>query len=790
MSDNKKSILMRSYLIYVLVLIFSFVIIGKLIYIQFVQGPELKKKAEKVSIEYDVVKAVRGNIYAEDDNLLATSVNVYEVGMDVNPKVIPDSIWNKKIDSLSGCLGRTFNKPKKFFLDKLERARHNFVKDSLCSYVLLKHQVPYDTMKMMKKFPIFRLGKNRGGMVVNTMEIREFPYGNLANRTIGYMQLAQYKIKISFRESKIGNQDFIKQLDTLALCMFNLFGDHSQKYYVKLLTDCYYKGVPIKRTVDQAQLAKLEKLPLLEDMGKFSGFEQKLITDKYMVGLEGAYDPVLRGTDGTTMLKKIGGGVWKELENEELVKPKNGFDLYTSLDCNLQDVAESALRRCLDSNNAEWGCTVLMEVKTGCVKAIVNLTRGDNGKYKEVYNYAIGRQIEPGSTFKLASLMAVLEENPVDPEKQMVNVGPMLSPTDGKPIDDSHNTGGSITLQRAFEISSNRGTSRITWETFHNKTDKLRRLFNAMGLIDSLNLDIPGDKGPYMGDANRLLYNLPRLAFGYSIKLTPIHILAFYNAVANNGVFIKPRFIEAIGKSGVELMHFNPIVLRQAICSKETLAKVRKMLEGVVERGTASNINKSVFKIAGKTGTAKIYDEKAKTWLSQYVASFVGYFPADAPLYSCIVVVYKPNGTEFYGSQIAAPVFKEIADRVYAKQLGIHSEPPKFNGISIPVAKAGYQDDLSTIYKVLNFKVISPDTVSDWVTVSRENFNLRFAAKPVNAFMMPDVTGMTAKDAVFMLEKMGLNVKINGKGKVKSQSLKTGQKIVRNQSVTLVLGIV
>jgi cell division protein FtsI (penicillin-binding protein 3) len=311
-----------------------------------------------------------------------------------------------------------------------------------------------------------------------------------------------------------------------------------------------------------------------------------------------------------------------------------------------------------------------------------------------------------------------------------------------------------------------------------------------MGLIDSLNLDIPGDKGPYMGDANRLLYNLPRLAFGYSIKLTPIHILAFYNAVANNGVLVKPRFIEAIGKSGVALMRFNPIVLRQAICSKETLAKVRKMLEGVVERGTASNINKSVFKIAGKTGTAKIYDEKAKTWLSQYVASFVGYFPADAPLYSCIVVVYRPNGTEFYGSQIAAPVFKEIADRVYAKQLGIHSEPPKFNGISIPVAKAGYQDDLSTIYKVLNFNVISSDTVSDWVTVSRENYNLRFATKPVNAFIMPDVTGMTAKDAVFMLENMGLHVKISGKGKVKSQSLKSGQKIVRSQLVTLVLGIV
>ena len=627
MSDNRKTILIRAYLVYVMVLLFGLAIIVRIMVLQWGQGGYWKKKAEELVIKYENIDAKRGNIYSDDESLLATSVDVYDIGMDVNPKVVPDSIFDRDLDSLCLSLGKLFSVPKSTFYNKLYNTRKNYSRDTL-GYVLLKKNVSYNQLKKIQTFPIFKRGRFKGGLVVNGREIRERPYKSLARRTIGYVKLAQFDVKLDLSKAKISEETYGKYADTLALCMYNLFHEgFSKQHYRNQLDKSFAFKTVIKMHADSRQLKRMKDFPLLEGLTEATGFTAKQVADEYLIGLEGSYNELLSGRDGTRIMKKMGAGTYKEVTNTNLLEPVNGYDLYTSIDINLQDVAENALQKCLDSNRAQWGCVVLMEVKTGLVKAIVNLSRDSSGRYSERRNYAIGEQIEPGSTFKLASVMADLEEGVFDSSSRV----PTGTGTVGNRfIEDAYPPGyGVVSLSKAFEKSSNLGISFATYKTFATKLEKFKSYLEKMGLTIPLGIEIAGEPAPSMPIKYGDMETIP---YGYVVKMTPLQILAFYNAVANNGVLVKPRFVKAVGKAG-NIVYKSPIkVLRPAICSKETLAKVRKMLEGVVRHGTASNINNSVYQIAGKTGTARIF-EKGQ-YIMKYVASFVGYFPADQPEYS------------------------------------------------------------------------------------------------------------------------------------------------------------
>jgi cell division protein FtsI (penicillin-binding protein 3) len=788
MSDNRKSILMRAYLIYILVLIFGLVIIGKIIYLQWGQGDYWKQQSEDLVYKYENIEARRGNIYADDESLLATSVKIYDVGMDVNPKVVSDTVFNSKLDTLCINLSKMFSLPKSTFLNKLRNARDNYFKDTI-GYVLLKRNVTFVQLKKIEKFPIFRLGRLKGGLVVDEREIREFPFKFLAKRTIGYVNLALYDITIDLSKGKIPEDKYLKYADTLSLCMYNLFHDGiSKRTYREMLDKSFDKTKVISKRVDGRQLKAMVTFPLLEDLGKENGFSYIKKKDEYKTGLEGAYNEFLSGRDGTRILKKMGAGVWQVMSDEDLVEPMDGFDIYSSIDINLQDVADNALRKCLDSNNAQWGCVVLMEVKTGLVKAMVNLSRDSSGKYSEKINYAVRRQIEPGSTFKLASVIAVLEDGKRD-TSSIVPTGD--GPVGNRIVYDAHSQGyGYVSMAKAFEKSSNRGISFATYYTFvdkdgHNRISEFKKLLEKMGLTIRLGIDIDKEPDPQIPIR---LGDMETIPYGYVVKMTPLQILAFYNAVANKGIMIRPRFVKAIGRYGKILYTAQTTVLKENICSEKTLKKVRKMLEGVVERGTATNINKSVYKIAGKTGTAKIH-ENGK-YIDKYVASFVGYFPADEPKYSCIVIVNRASGTEYTGGQISAPVFKEIADRVYASRLDIRAIEDNKKVISQPPSSCiGNQQDLVTVYGELNFKVLSGSASSDWAGTERTATSVKLKPINVNNKSIPNVTGMGVRDAVYLLEGLGLKVKIVGKGIVKKQSLPAGEKIVSGKEIVIELAV-
>lgn len=781
MSDERKTILMRAYLVYVGVLIFALVIIVRIFYLQWGEGSRWKKQAEETVYKYENIEARRGNIYSDDESLLATSVQLYDIGMDVNPKVVPDSIFFHDVDSLAIRLGELFQTDKDVFLKRLKNKRNNFQRDST-GYVLLRKNVTYSQLKKVQKFPIFKRGRFKGGLVINTRDVRERPYKNLARRTIGYVKLAQFDVSIDLSSAGIPKEQFDRYADTLALCMYNLFHDgYSKNNYLKRIGKSYRGEEVLKKRLDSRQLKRLKTFPLLDGLTETTGLKEKQIKEEYLVGLEGSYNDLLSGRDGTRIMKKMGAGTYKEVSSENLLEPVNGFDIYTSIDVNLQDVAENALQKCLDSNRAQWGCVVLMEVKTGLVKAIVNLTRDTSGICYESRNFAIGEQIEPGSTFKLASVIATLEEGEFDTASRVPTGSGIVG---NRPIIDAYAPGyGIVSLSKAFEKSSNLGISHATYKTFSNKVEKFKSYLVKMGLTRPLGIEIAGEPDPLMPIRKSDMETIP---YGYVVKMTPLQILAFYNAIANNGVYVKPRFVKAVGRAG-KILYTSPVkILHKDICSPSTLAKAHKMLEGVVQHGTATNIRNSVYKIAGKTGTARIFEHGE--YIMKYVASFVGYFPADNPEYSCIVIVHRASGSEYTGSQISAPVFKEISDKVFATRLDLRAiENARQQSMTPPAASIARQEDLMSVYTGLGYQVLSASPAQEWTTPEVRQNKVVLKAHPAGNKQMPDVKGMGVKDALYLLESRGLKVSVRGRGSVVRQSPEAGTPLVAGKNVILEL---
>jgi cell division protein FtsI (penicillin-binding protein 3) len=687
------------YVAFGLIVLLAFSVLFKLFHVQYVEGNKWRAMADSLSTRFVNVEAARGNIYSVDgSSLLATSVPEYEIRMDLMAGgIAKDDIFYEKIDSLAAKLSSFFgDKSSKQYSRILRNARQDRAR-----YLLLKRNVTHQQLKAIRKFPVFNLGRYKGGLISVQQNKRIMPFKSLAARTIGY---------------------------------------------------------------------KNENVQ--------------------PVGLEGAYSLYIDGESGKRLMQRIAGGIWMPVNQDIEIAPKEGADIISTIDINMQDVAQRALKKQLIASNADHGSVVLMEVSTGEIRAIANFSKVSEGIYMEKFNYAIAGNQDPGSTFKVASYMALLEDNKVD-TSTMVGTG--TYPIPGKIITDSHGSIGVVTVKKAFEESSNAAVAQLVNKAYKTNQSAFTDHLYDWHLHEKLGLQIPGEAQPVVKNPNNKSWNknmtLPQMAYGYEMQLTPLKMLSFYNAIANNGKYIAPIFVREIQRLGNTVEQFKARVINEKICSDETLGKIQAMLEGVVTEGTGKTIIRSPFyRVAGKSGTAQVADgNKGYKAKRQYQASFCGYFPAEDPKYSLIVVINDPrNG--YYGAQVSGPVFREIADRVYASDVNMYDsmKDQKFTGnLKMPSAKAGEKKVTQRVYKAFGIKTLFAANV-DQATVDTNRGVINPEVKIIEG-SVPDVNGMGLKDALYVLGNSGLRPIVRGSGKVFKQSLVAGSRVEKGYPIVLEL---
>lgn len=480
----------------------------------------------------------------------------------------------------------------------------------------------------------------------------------------------------------------------------------------------------------------------------------------YAKGIEGAFKKYLEGKDGRVLKQKIAKGQWKPIKDVNEVDPQDGYDIVSTIDVYIQDIAHHALLKQLQLYKADHGCVVVMETKTGHIKAIANLGRDSktDSTYYERDNYAIKESHEPGSTYKLADLMSLLEDKKADTSDVYDTHGGDWV-IRGKHVRDSKKGGyGKISLGRGFEVSSNTVLVQAVYQAYKDNPMQFVNNLKSYGLNKKLGLPFEGEGIPFIpekGGRNWSAIAMPWMAFGYGVHITPLQTLTYYNAVANNGKMVKPQFVSEIREWNRTIKKFEPEVLNPQICSPETIKILQSCLTNVVKRGTGKKLYSKDFPIAGKTGTAQVDYNKSGGQM-HYTSSFAGFFPADNPKYSCIVIVHEPNtsGNNYYGADVAGPVFKRIAQKIY-------TDAPSMNKIKNLDGRNQLQDT--------NF--------NDYYTKVQE----------IKSGIIPDVKGMSGMDAVALLGNMGLKVKVVGVGKVKKQSLQAGSKAENNEVIVLEL---
>ncbi len=626
-----------------------------------------------------------------------------------------------------------------------------------------------------------------------------------------------YDVRMDLKADGLTKEAFDKGVDSLSLCLANLFKDKSQGEYRSELRQARNAGERyhlIQRNVHYTDLQKLKQFPVF-CLGKYKGGmmvdqrnERELpfkglasrtigtMRDIKPVGIEASFDGDLQGASGSRLMQRIAGGVWMPLNDKEEVEAKDGNDVVTTIDVNIQDVTENALEEHLQKNNADHGCAAVMEVATGNIVAIANLSKTSDGSYQENFNYVIAEASEPGSTMKLASLLAGIDDGLISLDEK-IDVGNGSMTYCGQQMKDSHAPHKTkLSVKEAFMNSSNVGISRIVTHYYaKHQQDFLDKLY-SFGLNDKLGLQIEGEGKPRIKNVKDEDWNscvsLPWTSIGYEVKITPLQTLTFYNAIANNGRIVKPKFVKEIRYHGQLVKVFPTEIIRDSIVSPSTILKAHELLEAVVDSGTGSALKNPHYKVAGKTGTAQIllpkfgYDKSHMT----YQASFVGYFPADHPKYSAIVVVYAPSSGVFFGGAVAAPVFREIADKVYSTQMDLHYDLAVTDSLNrnIPEAKAGKQKELNKVLAVLKVNALSRNADASWVSASPENEGVTMSERKMQNGLVPNVMGMGVRDALFLLENSGLNVKISGKGSVTKQSIDPGTRIQRGQKIVIELG--
>lgn len=509
-------------------------------------------------------------------------------------------------------------------------------------------------------------------------------------------------------------------------------------------------------------------------------------------GIEGLMEGYLSGENGRA-LKRNFSGRWIDMPIKE---PKDGSDVITTLNVNLQDFANNALYKQMEKSQAEWGTAIVMEVKTGEVKAIANIGRKKDGTYAETYNFAMGHAgcSEPGSTFKLMSMMVAMEHGYVDTSDVFDTENGSWNYR-GQTVYDSdygRGTHGKMSMKKIFENSSNVGVAKIITKYYEGREKEfIDRIYN-FGLNKPLGLGFAGEGVPYIkypGDNVWWGPSLAWISYGYEIKITPLQTTTFYNAVANNGKMVKPKFVKEVRQNGILVKQFPTEIINPSICSKETLTNAQKLLQAVCIDGTGKTLNNGYFPIAGKTGTAQVaYNNEgySKDGRKNYQASFAGYFPADDPQYTCVVVVVGPKGL-YYGASVAGPVFKEIVAKVYASFMEPREKQDE-QVASLPLVKTAFKEKVQLAAEELDLKIPAEKDDSNLIRVTSEEDQLKTAGLKVEDGVVPDVSGMGGSDALFLLESSGLKVKMQGIGKVVKQSLQAGGKIKQGQTIYIDLG--
>ena len=618
--------------------------------------------------------------------------------------------------------------------------------------------------------------------------------------------------KVAIDPSIVSQSLLDNNIDSLALLLSSFFKDKTKNQYKKNIIDARKNNrryiLLNRKKIDYQEKKILSKWPIFRE-GRLNGgvlFEKKDErfrpfsklgyrtigsvdeNNKGTVGLEYSFNSYLDGKDGEILTQKLAGNHWMPIYDGSEIQPKNGYDIVTTINVNLQDIAESALLKGLELNDADYGSVILMEVNTGEIKAISNFSKNKSGYYTENYNYAIQGMHEPGSTFKLASMLAYIEQT-------------------NRSVDDSVDTGdgefrfysetmkdhkpggyGKITIKEIFEKSSNIGVAMLIEETFKQKPQNFLSYLKKFGFSDDFDFQIFGSSKPQIknySDSTWSKVSLPWIAHGYELMLTPLHTLSFYNAIANGGYYIKPKIVNKIKNANSIIKEFKT-ASTEKIATKNSINTMKLLLEGVVENGTADNIKHSNYKIAGKTGTAKkVLNGK---YIDRYYTSFAGFFPSEDPKFSCIVVIDNPKKYRIYGSDVAAPVFKEIADKIFISDekyfAEMKNEELKF---SFPQIRSGFKKDL--VYLSNNLALSNHSTnESEWVRTKLVDNSIYWERINLNKRYVPNVVGMTLKDAIFLLESRGLKVSFKGKGRVKYQNIPPGKLTKNFNSININLG--
>lgn len=705
-TQNIRQIITKRFNGFFIIMLGAFVILLFFLFkVVFIDGPSLKLDASSKYLKERSIEAVRGNIYASDGSLLATSLPKYRLGMDFSVFKTPkmQEIYLKNARALAERLAAFYkDRTADEYYYKMKRAF-----EAKKPYLLINNRLlDFQERKMVLTFPIYNLHPNnpiKTGVVFDKVNVRYAPFGQTAYRTVGYMK------------------------------------------------------------------------------------------DKVRVGLEGAFDKELSGEPGHGLFEKMDKNVWRPVDGSKEILPQRGLDLQTTLDVDIQDIVELSLMKALDAYKGNYATAIVMEAATGEIKAMSNLMKNEKSPtgYSEFVNYAIEvSENDPGSVFKLPAMMAMLEESHM-PLTETVTTGGKYT-IFNKTMSDSHDY-GTLTVQGVIEHSSNIGTIKLMQRVFGSKPSKWYDYLKGFHMLDPLDFQIkpvtgkPNFRVPTQWDALTYMWT----SVGYSSNTSPLHLLAFYNAIANNGYWIQPIIVKKATQGNEVVIDYTQTQKRDSkpICSKETLDKIRIMLKGVVERGTGNNLLGTAYGIGGKTGTAqrRVNGQYIK---GTYYVSFIGYFPVNNPKYTVLVAMDKPLGSSegTYARQVTAPVFKDISDHIYARDMKLQRKlsgylPDSLNNASL--RHLIHPLDHGVLYSNLGFPRIEED--GRWLSFQLnkkdvKNYGVSFAPKKV-----PNVVGMNLRDALFVLENQGLKVRAQGLGFVQTQSIPAGFPIQKNALITIQL---
>lgn len=705
---NQQQFSNRTWLSFALFVILGFSIFGRILWIQSAEYDKWKAVGERFESSVQSIAPDRGQIYASNGSVLATSVPVFEVRWDSKSEAINWDTFDRNLDSLCAGLSTVLGtKSPREFKELLRQGRNMGRRNTL-----IVRRASYTQQKELLDLPFIRLGRFKSGFTFSRIEQRRKPFGDLAGRTIG-----------------------------------------------------------IDREANK-------------------------------VGLEASWNDELTGITGRQLQRRVAGGQWMPVSDEYIVEPVAGYDLISSIDMHLQDVASNALRRQLQAHDAAWGTVILMEVSTGKIRAMANLTRTSEGTesspslYSESYNHAIGTAVEPGSTFKLASLLTALETGGVEPSDEMDTGNGVITFYGRRMSDSNADEGGHgiLTTEEIFEVSSNVGTALTIKKAFGERPQAFLDGLKSIGVSDPTGIRLAGEVNPKVygtvGEDRWSGLSLTQMSIGYEVTQTPLQTLSLYNAIANNGQMMRPQLVERLETNGTVVREIEPEVVNQSICSPATLLACQGMMKRVADpngQGTAHYIfAKSPYTVAGKTGTARIAGPNG--YDGRYRASFAGYFPAEAPRYSCIVVIADTRSGVYYGSSIAGPVFRELANKVYATDPSFHESSAGLlaEKAKLPGAKDGAREELVRLYDAFGL-AYSGATQGDWVTVTTGDSIAALRVRNIVSAAVPDVRGMGLRDALYLLENAGLQVKTLGAGTVRRQSIAPGADIAGTQTITLEL---